>query len=262
MNRIDQKFQTLKALYKKAFVAFTTAGDPNLKTTVDLVLAFENAGADIVELGVPFSDPLADGPTIQASYDRALKLNVDLPKIFDVVRQIRQSSQIPLCLMSSYNPIFHYGLKRFVADAVKAGVDGVIIPDLPPEEAGELMALCRSVNIATIFFISPTTTKERMKKVAEASTGFIYFVSLTGVTGARKQLAPAYAGQIRLAKSITQKPICIGFGISTPEQVKTASAQADGVIVGSAIVSQIVKSKQQVVKRTATFVKTLTKVLK
>lgn len=263
MNRIDQKFIQLRKEKRKAFIPFLTAGDPNLKATIDLVLAFEKSGADIVEIGVPFSDPLADGPTIQASSFRSLQKGTTLPKVFNLVKQIRQKSQIPIAFMMSYNPIFHYGEEKFVKEAVHCGVDGVIVPDLPPEEAGNLIKISRKQNFATVFFISPTTTKERMKLVAKASTGFIYYVSVAGVTGARTQMSQSYAKQIKLAKQITHKPICVGFGISKPEQVKEISKISDGIIVGSAIVSEIFKNKNtNLIQHTARFVASLAKPLR
>lgn len=238
-NRIDAKFQELKKAKKKAFIAFITAGDPDLKTTGDLVLCLANAGADIIELGVPFSDPLADGPTIQRSYARALQKGVNIEKILKVVRQVRPFSQVPIALMSSYNPIFHYGEERFVKDVKDAGADGVIVPDLPPEEAANLIRLCRKRQISLVFFLSPTTTKSRIRKIVSVSAGFVYFVSLTGVTGARNTLPDDILANIRRAKRSTPKPVCVGFGISTREQVKMVQKEADGVIVGSAIVKMI-----------------------
>jgi len=263
MNRIDQKFRELKKNKKKAFIAFVTAGDPNLKTTEQLVPAFEKAGADIVELGVPFSDPMADGATIQASSQRALKKGVSLSKILKSVHTIRQKSEVPIALMTYYNPVFHYGEKRFISDAKKAGVDGVIIPDLPPEEAKELIQSAKAYNLATIFFLAPTTTDQRMKRIVRASTGFIYYVSLTGVTGAKTKFASVNEEKIKKAKRLTKTPICVGFGVSTPAQVKAVAKTADGVIVGSAIVKQIEKrtGKADLVKGVSNFVWTLAKSL-
>ena len=261
MNRIDQKFKELKAKKKKAFVAFITAGDPNLKVTEELVLSFANVGVDIIELGVPFSDPLADGPTIQAASSRALAKGVNLEQIFNLVRRVRAKSEIPIALMTYYNPIFHYGEERFVLKAKQSGVDGVIVPDLPPEEAESLIRLARKNDLSTIFFIAPTTTPKRMKSIVKASTGFIYYVSLTGVTGVRQKLAQSYLQQIKLVKRLTHKPVCVGFGISTPQQVKEVGKIADGVIVGSAIVREIYKNKEKrdVVKNVTQFVKKLAK---
>ncbi len=241
MNRIDKKFNELRAVGKKAFIAFITAGDPDLQSTEDLALAFEKSGVDILEIGVPFSDPMADGPTIQAASFRALQKGVTLKKILATVKKIRTSSQIPIALMSYYNPIFHFGIEKFVAAAQDAGVDGLIIPDLPVDEAGDLCRFAKRANIATIFFLAPTTAQERMPAIMKAATGFIYFVSIAGVTGAKKAVPADIARQIRLAQAMTKKPICVGFGVSTPEQVKAMGRIADGVIVGSAIVKEIEK---------------------
>ncbi len=239
MNRIDQKFQDLRKQKKKAFIAFITAGDPDLRTTEELVLAFEKAGVDIVELGVPFSDPLADGPTIQAASQRALCKHVNLPRILNTVHRIRTKTQIPIALMTYYNPVFHYGEGQFVAAAKKSGVDGLIVPDLPPEEGADLIRAARRQDLATVFFLAPTTTEQRMKRVVKASTGFIYYVSLTGVTGSPKVFSRQNARQIALAQKYTTKPVCVGFGISTSDQVKSVARICDGVIVGSAIIQKI-----------------------
>ncbi|MBI5150849.1 MAG: tryptophan synthase subunit alpha [Candidatus Omnitrophica bacterium] len=245
-NRIDLKFKELKNKKKKAFIAFVTAGDPDLKTTEQLVLAFEGAGVDIVELGVPFSDPLADGPTIQAASQRALKKHVNLGNILAAVKRIRQRSGIPIALMTYYNPVFHYGEERFAAQAKAAGVDGLIVPDLPPEEGHTLIRAARKNGIATVFFLAPTTDPKRIPAIVKASTGFIYFVSLRGVTGSGKMIfTKEIKHQIGLARKNTQKPICIGFGVSTPKEVKEMANISDGVIVGSAIVTEIFKHKQR-----------------
>ncbi len=264
MNRIDQKFQELQKRKKKAFIAFITAGDPSLKTTEQLVLAFEKAGVDIVELGVPFSDPLADGPTIQAASQRALKKHVNLESILAVVKRLRQRSQIPIALMTYYNPVFHYGEERFTRKAKACGVDGLIVPDLPPEEGHGLIRAARQNGLATVFFLAPTTTPQRMKRIVNAATGFIYYVSLTGVTGARQELPASLTQQVRLAKRMTRKPVCVGFGVSTPAQVRQVAKVADGVIVGSAIVNAIAgnKGKKQLVPNVARFVRELSKNLR
>lgn len=256
-NRIDLKFQSLRKQGKKAFIAFITAGDPSLKITEELVLAFEKNGVDIVEIGMPFSDPLADGPTIQESYQRSLKNHTTLAAILKTIKNIRRRSQIPIALMTSYNPIFHFGEEKFVARAKEAGIDGVIIPDLPPEEAQKLIKSARKNRFSTIFFISPTTTQNRAKKTIAASTGFIYYVSVTGVTGSRKSIPQDLKKNILLAKRLTNKPICAGFGISTPSQVQEVCRVADGVIIGSAIVQKIAQNAGQkdLVKNVAGFVK-------
>ena len=261
MNRIDQKFKDLKSAKKKAFIAFVTAGDPNLKVTEELVLAFEKKGADIIELGVPFSDPLADGPTIQASSQRALKHGVNLTKILHTVGQIRKRSNIPIALMTYYNPVFCYGESQFMRDAKKYGVDGVIIPDLPHEEGKGIIQLSKKYKLATIFFVTPTTTPARMKQIIKVATGFIYYVSLTGVTGVNKKSLKGKMDIITAIKKITNKPVCVGFGVSTATQVRSLAKVADGVIVGSAIVNQILhnKGKKNLVKNVSNFVWTLSK---
>ena len=213
MNRIDQKFFQLKKAKRKAFISFVTAGDPSLEATHDLVLAFEKAGVDLIEIGVPFSDPLADGPTIQASSFRSLQKGTTLSKVLRCVKKLRQQTEIPIALMMYYNPIFHYGEEKFVKDAVDCGVDGVIVPDLPPEEAAHLIKFARKADLATIFFISPTTTKERMKMVAKASTGFIYYVSRTGVTGVQADLSQSLHAEMASLRTKVKNPIAIGFGM-------------------------------------------------
>jgi len=261
MNRIDQKFKSLKKQKKKAFIAFITAGDPSLKVTEELVLAFEESGVDIVELGVPFSDPLADGPTIQAASYRALKNKINIPRIFNLVKRIRKVSDIPICLMTYYNPVFYCGDARFVREAKSAGVDGVIIPDLPPEEAGALIKESKKKDFSTIFFLSPETKKERIKIIEKASTGFVYYVSIAGVTGARKALPKTLKENLKKIKRVVKKPLCVGFGISTGSQAKEISEVSDGVIVGSAIIKQIIKNKgkKNLASSVARFVKGLAK---
>ncbi|MCA9405342.1 MAG: tryptophan synthase subunit alpha [Candidatus Omnitrophica bacterium] len=250
----------MKADKRKAFISFITAGDPSLKATEDLVLEFEKSGVDIIELGVPFSDPMADGPTIQASSQRALKHHVSLQNILDLVKRLRKKTDIPIALMTYYNPVFHYGEEKFVRQAVQSGVDGVIIPDLPPEEAQSLIKFARQYDLATIFFLAPTTRPHRIKKIVQASTGFIYYVSLTGVTGARTSIPADVTQKIKAAAQVTEKPICVGFGVSTVQQVKAMAKIADGVIVGSAIVNAISSTnKAQLTARVGRFVKDLVK---
>jgi tryptophan synthase alpha chain len=243
MNRIEKKFQELKRQKRKAFITFITAGDPDLQTTEDLVVAFEKAGVDIIELGIPFSDPLADGPTIQASFYRALKKGTTVKKIMETVRRIRLKTSIPIAFMTSYNPILRFGEEKFVKACAEVGVDGLIVPDLPPEEAKNLRNAAQRYDIATIFFVAPTSEDERIKANAKASSGFVYYVSLTGITGTQKAIAQSVVKQIKHIKRFTQKPVCAGFGISTPQQVKDISRAADGVIVGSAIVKVIEQNK-------------------
>ena len=256
MGRVQRRFSILKKGKRKAFIAYITAGYPDIRTTEKLVIGFDKVGVDIVELGVPFSDPLADGPTIQSSSEKALQRNISLKKIINLTERIRNKTQIPIVLMTYYNPVLRYGLEKFVKDSKRAGVDGVIIPDLPPEEAEELVLLGMLNDFDVIFLLAPTSTKERIEEVAKLSTGFIYYVSLTGVTGARDRLGKDVAGSIRRIRAKTKKPIAVGFGISTPEQVKRVSKLADGVIMGSSIIKIISKNmgERDLVDRTISFV--------
>ena len=263
MNRVNAKFRELAKRGKKAFIPYVTAGDPSLKMTEELVLALEEAGADMIELGIPFSDPLSDGPVIQAASLRALQNGTNIEKIFQLVARLRKRTQIPLLLMTSYNPVFHYGEFRFVAKSKEASVDGFIIPDLPPHEAETLIAFAKKVDIVIPFFLSPTTTTERMNDIIKDSTGFIYYVSLTGVTGMRRELPNVLRQEVLRVKRMTDKPVCIGFGISTSQHVLSLAEIADGVIVGSAIVKEIEKNltKKDLVKKVSGFVQGLTRVL-
>jgi tryptophan synthase alpha chain len=239
LNRIDKKFRDLKSEGKKAFIPFITAGDPSLEATKALVSSLESAGADIIELGVPFSDPVADGPSIQKSSMRALKNNISPRDVIKTVAEIRKATQIPIAFLTYYNLIFKYGIEEFLKDAVEAGVDGMVLADLPPEEASELTDAARKYDFATIFLIAPTSASERIKIVSEACTGFIYCVSLTGVTGARSQISEMLAPTLKEIKKHTDKPVAVGFGVSNPDQAKDVAKMADGVIVGSAIVNVI-----------------------
>lgn len=245
MNRLINKFKTLKKKNKKALIVYITGGYPDLSATEKLVPELENAGADIVEIGIPFSDPIADGPTIQKASERALSKGATLKKILQGVKNIRSKSGIPIVFMSYFNPIYRYGIERFVRDASGCGVDGVIIPDLPPEEAGEIIGIARRRHFCMIFLASPTSTQARLKIIAKQSSGFIYYVSLTGVTGARKHLAADIAVNIRRIKRFTgDKPVCVGFGVSNEKQVRAVARIADGVIVGSAVIKAIEKFRK------------------
>lgn len=239
MNRIDKKFQELRRENTRAFMPYLCAGDPTPQLTSKLLLTLEEAGADLIELGVPFSDPIADGPTIQRSSERALKHRTSLQQILELVRELRQLTDIPIALMSYYNPIFRMGEGAFCEAARDAGVDGVIVPDLPVEEAQPLLEVAPQYNLATIFLVAPTSPPERMKNIAASSTGFIYCVSLTGVTGVRNTLSDEVAPMIAELRKHTDKPISVGFGVSTPEQAKQVAEVADGVIVGSAIINVV-----------------------
>ncbi len=256
MNRIDLKFKELKEQNKKAFIVFITAGYPNLDITRKLILEFSKVGVDIIELGIPFSDPLADGPIIQESSQAALRRRTNLRDVFNLVKNIRRHSNIPICFMSYYNPIFCFGQKEFIKKASFAGVDGVIIPDLPPEEGQQFSRLADKANLDTIFFVSPTTSKKRMQFILKVSKGFIYYVSLTGVTGIRRSLPADLSEHIKLVKRHTQKPVCVGFGVSTHKQVEQIQEFSDGVIVGSAVIKKIKENigKPGLVKRVAKFV--------
>ena len=256
MNRIERVFQRLRKNKKKAFVAFITAGYPSLELTRRLVLEFDKIGVDILELGVPFSDPMADGPIIQEASQESLKRNTHLVDILSLVKKVRPFVKLPICLMTYYNPIFCFGEARFIKKAIEAGVDGVIIPDLPPEEGRPLIKVANQHKLDIISFISPTTSKERMKYIAGIARGFIYYVSLTGVTGLRKKLPPDLVSNLKIIKSITKKPVCVGFGVSDRKQVEEVCRFADGVIVGSAIVSKIKENigSPNLVKRVGSFV--------
>jgi tryptophan synthase alpha chain len=242
VSRIEKCFQNLKEKNQKALVAFITAGDPDLPSTGRLFSLLEKNGADIIELGVPFSDPLADGPVIQAASQRALEGGTTLKKIIQLVVEIRQSSELPIVLMTSYNPVFAYGQKQFVEDALKAGVDGVIIPDLPPEEAEEFQAIADPKGLDMIFLVAPTSTEDRVKMISRQSRGFIYYVSLTGTTGVKTTVAENLQPKIQAIKNVAELPVLVGFGISGPEQAKESAEVADGVIVGSAIVRLIAEN--------------------
>lgn len=259
MSRIGKKFAELKDTGGKALISYIMAGDPSLEDTERLIIELEKAGADLIELGIPFSDPLADGPTIQKAAARALEQGVSLRDVIDLVKRVRKVSQVPIIFMSYYNPVFKYGEEKFVTDAVKAGVDGIIVPDLPPEEAGSLTALARGKGLDTIFLLAPTSDEDRINIVCKNSTGFIYYVSLTGVTGTREGLSKDIKGMVKKIKGHTKNPVAVGFGISRPEQAREISSWADGVIVGSAIVKVIEENigKKTMPKKVHDFVKSL-----
>ncbi|MDI6790116.1 MAG: tryptophan synthase subunit alpha [Thermodesulfobacteriota bacterium] len=241
MSRIAEVFVSRKKIKKAALIPFLTAGDPSLAHTAELVLEMERQGADIIELGVPFSDPLADGPTIQAASQRALAQGVRLEDVIGLVRNLRSKTRIPFVLMTYYNPVLQYGLKRTAQKAAQAGVDGFIIPDLPPEEAEDWKREADKAGLDTIFLLAPTSDLDRIKKVVSLSRGFIYYVSVTGITGARKELPGDLLAKLKLIKKHAAVPVSVGFGISTPEQVAMLAPHADGIIVGSAIVNLIAR---------------------
>jgi tryptophan synthase alpha chain len=241
-TRISKRFTDLRASGELGIVAYITAGDPSFDATLKYVLALAEAGADVIELGVPFSDPLADGPTIQRASERALKAGASLAGILDLVRRIRQSSQVPLVLFSYYNPILQMGLEKFASAAASAGADGVLATDLTPEESEEYRRILAAHHLDTIFLGAPTSTDERLAKIAACSSGFLYLISRTGVTGAKDALPGDLPALLRRARSVTQLPIAVGFGISLPGHVSVLGGLADAAVVGSALVSEIEKA--------------------
>jgi tryptophan synthase alpha chain len=238
-TRISQRFGELRAAGELGIVAYITAGDPSFDATLKFVLAMAEAGADVIELGVPFSDPLADGPTIQRASERALKAGATLAGVLDLVRRIRKSSQVPLVLFSYYNPILQMGLEKFAAAASSAGADGVLVTDLTPEESADYRRILAAQHLDTIFLAAPTSDDARLMKIAAVSCGFLYLISRTGVTGARDTLADELPALLRRVRNATQLPIAVGFGISQPGHVSVLGGLADAAVVGSALVSEI-----------------------
>ncbi len=239
MGRIEATFNSLRERGEKALITFITAGDPDIKTTGELIIEFEKRGADIIELGIPFSDPMADGPTIQAASERALKDGTHISDILGLIGGVRERSEIPIILFGYYNPIFAYGIDRFARDARRAGADGVLVVDLPPEEADELKGATDREGLDLVYLLTPTSDKKRMRQVARRASGFIYYISVAGVTGAREGIAKRIGGAVKCIRDVSTLPVCVGFGISTPDQAGEISRRADGVIVGSAIVKVI-----------------------
>jgi tryptophan synthase alpha chain len=239
MSRIEAKFDELKRTGRKAFIPYITAGDPDLETTAKLIFALEQNGADIIELGVPFSDPMADGPVIQRASERALKRNVSARDCLELVRQVRLQSFVPIVIFSYLNPLLSLG--SIGKELREAGVDGVLATDLVPEEADEYIKEMREAKIDTIFLIAPTSTDERLKLVTEACSGFVYAVSRTGVTGIQQSLSESAGNLVNRVRQFTALPIAVGFGISTPEQVAEVWQHADAAVVGSRIVAEIEK---------------------
>jgi tryptophan synthase alpha chain len=242
-TRISRCFASLRNNGELGIVAYLTAGDPSLDATLEFVLALEKAGADIIELGVPFSDPLADGPTIQRASERALKSGTSLAGILSLVRRIRESSKIPLVLFSYFNPILQMGLEKFAAAASQAGADGVLATDLSPEESADYRRILAAHRLDTIFLCAPTSTDERLKNIAACSSGFVYLVSRTGVTGAQESMPDDLPSLLRRLRNFTELPIAVGFGISQPGHVSLLGGLADAAVVGSALVSEIEKAK-------------------
>jgi tryptophan synthase alpha chain len=256
MNRIKQTFTSLRKEGKKAFVPYITAGDPDMQTTKRIVHALAEAGADIIELGIPFSDPLADGPTIQRAVQRSLKAGCTVGKVLKMVKDLRNNVLTPLVFMTYYNIVYHYGVNRFIKDAKKSGADGIIVPDLPLEESDELIRVADKEDFYVILLAAPTTPVERFKMIAKRSRGFIYYVSLTGVTGARKKLSDKLKSDIKKLEKVTSKPVCVGFGISNPAQARDIAKVSDGIILGSAVINVLEKylpDKKRAVKEVEKF---------
>lgn len=256
MGRIGQTFERLHHLHERALIPYITAGDPDLEATKALVREMVRRGGDIIEVGVPFSDPLADGPIVQRASQRALQGGTTVRKILHMVGELRPDVGAPLVLMTYYNPVFRYGEAAFVADALAAGVDGLIIPDLPPEEAKTLIDLTSETPLDLIFLVAPTSTPERMATIAAVSGGFIYYVSRLGTTGVRDRLSDDLRSMLEKLRTATPKPIAVGFGVSTPEHVRRVAEMADGVVVASAILKLIedLPDRGQVLERVGDFV--------
>ncbi|HTP68200.1 MAG TPA: tryptophan synthase subunit alpha [Dongiaceae bacterium] len=241
-TRIGKRFAELRADGELGLIPYITAGDPTLDATLQFVLALAEAGADVIELGVPFSDPLADGPTIQRASERALKSGTTLAGVLELVRQIRKASQVPLVLFSYYNPILQMGLEKFATGAANAGADGVLATDLTPEESEEYRGILHTHGLDTVFLAAPTSSDDRLKIISAASSGFVYLISRTGVTGAKDSLSDELPALLRRVHQFTELPVAVGFGISLPGHVSVLGGLADAAVVGSALVSEIEKA--------------------
>lgn len=256
MSRLDERFEVLRARGEPALLPFLTAGDPDLDTTEALLLAMAEAGADVIEIGFPFSDPIADGPTIQRASQRAIASGTTLRTVLEMVKRVRPRIDVPLVLMGYANNVFAMGPERFAEAASAAGVDAVIVVDLPPEEGAEFFAACREAGIDPVMLAAPTSTPERIERLVAESRGFLYYVSLTGVTSARASLAEGIEQGVRGIRRHGSIPVCVGFGISSPEHAERVGRYADGVVVGSAIVDRIesAESRAEMIDAVATFV--------
>jgi tryptophan synthase alpha chain len=259
MNRIVERFARLKKEGQKGFVVYIGAGDPNLEATRELALAFDKIGVDVLELGVPFSDPLADGLVNQLAAQRGLESKTTPPQVLETVRLIRRDSQTPVVLYIYFNLLHRYGFKKFIQDAAQAGVDGFLVLDLPPEESENYEAMMREAGLCVIYLIAPTTPDERIELIVKRGTGFIYYVSREGVTGMQTKVSDTIASMTAKIRAHTQLPIAVGFGISNPDQARTVAASAEAIVVGSAIVNQIAKygKTSELVPRVTEFVKSL-----
>jgi len=256
MGRLAERFALLRERGEKALIPFVTAGDPDLDTTEALVLAMAEAGADVIEIGVPFSDPMAEGPTIQRASERALASGTSLRRVLERVRVLRPRVDLPLVLMGYTNNFFAMGDDAFATAAAEAGVDGLIVVDLPPEEGEAFYGRIRRAGIDPILLAAPTTRAARLEKLAKETRGFLYFVSLTGVTGARRELSATLGAELGAVRAVSDVPVCVGFGVSTPEQARHVSELADGVVVGSALIDRIERapSREAAVDAAAAFV--------
>jgi tryptophan synthase alpha chain len=259
MNRIVAKFAQLKSAGKKAFVVYIGAGDPNLSTTQQLVVAFDQAGVDVLEIGVPFSDPLADGLVNQLAAQRGLESGTTPPKVLEMIQTVRKQSELPIVLYIYYNLIHKVGTEKFIAAAVKAGVDGLLVLDLPPEESDNYEAVMQKAGLCHIYLVAPTTPDDRIEQIVKRGSGFIYYISREGVTGMQSEIATNLAAQVAKIRSYTSLPIAVGFGISNPAQAKLVAHEADGCVVGSAIVNQIAEKghSPDLVGQVGKFVKSL-----
>jgi len=264
MNRIVEKFARLKSAKKKGLVVYIGAGDPNLEATRQLALAFDRAGVDVLELGVPFSDPLADGLVNQLAAQRGLESGTTPPRLLETVVAVRKHSQIPIVLYIYFNLIHKVGLEKFIADAAKAGVDGLLVLDLPPEESDNYEALMKKAGLCHIYLVAPTTPEDRMELIVKRGSGFIYYISREGVTGMQTSVATNLAAQVMKIRAHTDLPVAIGFGISNPEQAKAVANEGDACVVGSAIVNQIAANGKspELVNKVGAFVKSLADAVK
>jgi tryptophan synthase alpha chain len=264
MNRIEERFARLKREGKKAFIVYIGAGDPNLEVTRRLTLAFDQAGVDVLELGVPFSDPLADGLVNQMAAQRGLESGTTPPKLLETVAEIRKQSQIPIVLYIYFNLIHKVGMEKSITDAAKAGVDGLLVLDLPPEESDNYETLMSKAGLCHIYLVAPTTPEDRMELIVKRGSGFIYYVSREGVTGMQTKVASNLADQVAKIRAHTKLPIAVGFGISNPEQARLVAREADGAVVGSAVVNQIAQhgKSPDLVGKVAQFVKSLAAAVK
>jgi tryptophan synthase alpha chain len=264
MNRIDERFAALRKQSRKGFVAYIGAGDPNLEATRQLGIAFDKAGVDVLELGVPFSDPLADGLVNQLAAQRGLESGTTPPKVLQTIAAIRKESQVPIVLYIYFNLMHRWGVERFIRDAAKAGVDGLLVLDLPPEESENYESLMRDAGLRNIYLVAPTTPEDRIEKIVTRATGFIYYISREGVTGMQEKVSDNIASMTARIRAHTALPIAVGFGISNPDQARLVGQNAEAVVVGSAIVNQIAKHGKEadLVKRVTDFVTPLINAVK